>query len=330
MTPARGKLLFWGVVCAGWLYLAISPPVVPEKIWSYCQAFLPQFRSLMTACAAAAVAGILDYYWRLWDHENRALRVFYKAVPSYIVFVFLFLTLRRLSGADTYELSMAGLSGIGIDLSSGEDIVLPWLRYGVGLLIVSTLVVSWLATRRSRPVKGELICPSSPGEVCPEEAARPGFLPRCLAPALWFCVLALWWSLPFFFIALVAEGEVLGRHFTSFLPYFLCYGTVLATAVLLALLEWPWRIWERHGYWVRFLYLLIFFGAAWTAQIYAAMSMEAVNINLEYFGGDPEGSFMMLAFPITVMYAVFGSLFGIIHSGWAWRKRIRSKPSEAL
>ncbi len=133
-------------------------------------------------------------------------------------------------------------------------------------------------------------------------------IPHWLAPGFWFSVIAAWWTLPFLAGALVMVGF---HDFNSYLDFLTFYLAVAVVAALYVVLDLVSGIWRNYGYWVNFPCIVVLFAGTVFIKIYLDMTLYLCGITVEYFGSDPEGSFMMFWWIMAALYIVSGTLLGI-------------------
>jgi hypothetical protein len=137
---------------------------------------------------------------------------------------------------------------------------------------------------------------------------------RALTPGLHLMGMASWVVLTFI-ASVVVCGPLWGAYWNSFVEYYVVFAVFLSAAALMTFLEWTLEIWARHGFLVRWLYLLGFYAAGFPAILKLSSFLDSCGIKIEYFGSDPEGSFMMLYLPTLVLYSVVGFVFWVLRSG---------------
>lgn len=121
-----------------------------------------------------------------------------------------------------------------------------------------------------------------------------------LIPAVALLLMA-WWIDVFFILMLPFHS--MGQYFSSYIPFFLAFAVFSFFAFVLMMAEWFFGIWSRSGHWVRAGVLV----GTYTAAILITMTLEIDLFGegyVDYFGGDPEGSFGMLYIPSIAFYVL--------------------------
>ncbi|MDH7515465.1 MAG: hypothetical protein QHI48_06310 [Bacteroidota bacterium] len=124
-----------------------------------------------------------------------------------------------------------------------------------------------------------------------------------------FLLLMSSWVVPFFIIE--AFSHPFRGNLPSFTPFFIWFSTFSVAALLFSMFDSRKGFWHRYGFWKRYTVL----EAAYAGTTLVALLLHTVLDSLgmvDYFGGDPEGSFAMYYIPSIMVYAAAGALLYFI------------------
>ncbi|HOW55936.1 MAG TPA: hypothetical protein PLR60_14955 [Syntrophorhabdaceae bacterium] len=119
--------------------------------------------------------------------------------------------------------------------------------------------------------------------------------------------MSLWWVIPFFVVHLVVYPLL--AHFRSHLLYVVIIFFSLLFAVTLGFADRKRGLWERYGYWRRYLLLCGTYLLQTAVVLAVLLTLDSRGL-LGYFGGDAGGSIGMLLIPSVVIYLLIGAVAG--------------------
>ena len=125
-----------------------------------------------------------------------------------------------------------------------------------------------------------------------------------------YLLLMTWWIFVFFAICLFSYPVT--RYLTSYIPFFVAFAVTLMFSLLLNLVDGTFTFYRKMDSWGKFATLMISYASTVIVSLIITMVLSSHGM-IDYFGGDPEGSFGMLYIPSIVFYGVVGMvvIFGL-------------------
>lgn len=130
------------------------------------------------------------------------------------------------------------------------------------------------------------------------------------------------WIFVFFVICLCSYPVI--RFLTSYLAFFIPLALTLIFSLFLNLADSTFAFWKRIKSWGKLGILL----GSYTSVVITSLIITLVLSDhgmIDYFDGDPEGSFGMLYIPSIIFYTISGTVLVI-----ARRRRRRKNESEQI
>jgi len=126
-----------------------------------------------------------------------------------------------------------------------------------------------------------------------------------------YLILMTWWIVVFFVIALFSYPVT--SYLSSYLPFFIAFVVILASGIVLNIMETKFFFWRDMGHWGRFLMLTGSYAVAIIVILVITMILDSYRL-VGYFRGDPEGSFGMLYVSSVIFYLLAGVIVSVVLS----------------
>ena len=120
-----------------------------------------------------------------------------------------------------------------------------------------------------------------------------------------YLVLMTWWVFVFFVVSL--RSYPIAHHLSSYLPFFIAFAVSIAFGLTLNLTNARWSFWLRLPLWAKILTLIAGYAANVVVILIITVTLDSYRL-IDYFGGDPEGSFGMLYIPSAAAYSLLAAL----------------------
>jgi hypothetical protein len=127
-----------------------------------------------------------------------------------------------------------------------------------------------------------------------------GFIPL---PSLVLLAMTLWWTVPAFILELLAHP--FREYFSSHLQYLITIAMCLIWSLVLGIVDAANPLWQKSGYWGRFILVWVFYLLQMTTTLAVFLSLVSSR-TIDYYGADPEGSIGMLFLPSVAFYFLLG------------------------
>jgi len=135
-------------------------------------------------------------------------------------------------------------------------------------------------------------------------------------PGRYLMIMTYWWVMPFLLAALCRFPP--GRQAASYYAFVPALAIPALLSVICNRLENRYGYWGRSGFWKKYLWLNAWYALNVGLILAVTLTLDHFSL-IQYFGGDPEGSFGMLHLPSVMMYLASGFILGLARA--AWRSR---------
>jgi hypothetical protein len=145
----------------------------------------------------------------------------------------------------------------------------------------------------------------------PKKSSLYSIAMKKLLPSIYVISLFMAWVFPGFLIDYLRHPSF-GKYYTSFIAYYIAFASAFLVGFVLFVLNNSILQWEKYKILIKYLIVITAYTAVCVVFLFSYGCIDKM-FHLDYFGGDPEGSWFMLTCPSVVFYAFLGLLFCCIY-----------------